>query len=647
MNQPITRLIIILAVSSILCACSFDLGEITEPLADAEAIPVIVLHSPPQSAYDTLAILDQTDLPQRDLLVLAPRLRKVENIPSVVGGGPFEYQVGQAKQFWVSNVDTDEHFEITALLQYITPHLYVWVEKDAEVDIEALQGSADRFETQTYPTNRRYFGTEWSPGVDNDVHLNLLLATGLGSSVAGYYSSADQFSQLAHPYSNQREMFYANLDKITVGSEFFDGLLAHEFQHMIHWYQDRNEDLWLSEGLSELAAHLNDYDPGAFETQFLERPDLQLNDFTYADEDSLAHYGAAYMFTLYFLERFGQDATRALVANPANGSAGINAVLNDLGESLDFDALFADWAAALYLDDPDLPAGPLGFRSISPGRPRLAADYSEYPVAYTETSVHQYASDYIRFSGTSPVTVIFTGTRQVPLVSPDPHEGSFFWWSNRGDDADTTLTRAFDFSKVAAVTLDYWVWYEIEKDWDYAYLEVSIDGGRNWDTIQTPHTTDENPTGNSFGHGYTGVSGGETEPQWIHEQVDLSAYAGQPALIRFEYITDGAIHETGLVLDALSIAELGFEDGFEEQDGSWEAAGFVRHDNVLPQKFVVQLLELGSQPQIRRLPLNEQGRARWNIPLSEEMPEAVLIVSGLTPVTLKVASYAYQVFPGQ
>ena len=52
----------------------------------------------------------------------------------------------------------------------------------------------------------------------------------------------------AHEYSNAHEMFLFNADNTDLGEEFTYGVLAHEFQHMIHWYQDRNETSYLNEG---------------------------------------------------------------------------------------------------------------------------------------------------------------------------------------------------------------------------------------------------------------------------------------------------------------------------------------------------------------------------------------------------------------
>lgn len=633
-------LLVAVTLACLLCSCARE-----EQTVDLGIIPLALTRLRSLVAFNTLSALEQVQVPERDLIELAQRLRKAGEIPLIVRDKPYTVQVGDSEQFWGLNTDTNEHFRLSAVLRLVTPHLYVWVEEGAEVDQEALRASAERFEKDTYPTTRRYFGEEWSPGVDGDVHLNILHAHGLGTGTAGYYASSDEYSRLAHPFSNEREMFYANLDVISVGSDYYDGVLAHEFQHMIHWHMDRNEELWLNEGFSKLATRLNGYDPGSSEQFFLSRPDLQLDSFSYADEESSAHYGAAYLFALYLLDRFGEEATRTLVADTANGLTGIENVMDRLGEPVGFETLFADWTVALYLDNPGLLDGRYGFGSLDIDQPSLAADLTTYPAAIAGETVHQFGSDYIRIAGTEPVTVIFTGTQQVPMISAVARDGAFQWWSNRGDDIDTTLTRGFDFTNLSTVTLDYWLWYEIEEDWDYAYLEISVDGGRSWDTIQTRYTRQKNPTGNNYGHGYTGVSGSGAGPQWVHEQVDLSAYAGRPVLLRFEYVTDGAIHSTGMVLDDLSIIELGYHDNFEATDPAWEAAGFVRNNNRLPQRFLIQLIELGTEPQVSSLFLDERGHARWRIPLSQERNEAILAVSGATPVTLEMASYDIEIVP--
>ena len=56
-----------------------------------------------------------------------------------------------------------------------------------------LRDLADAFEYHIYPTDRSFFGSEWTPGVDGDPHIYILYARGIGDDNAGYFSSADEF----------------------------------------------------------------------------------------------------------------------------------------------------------------------------------------------------------------------------------------------------------------------------------------------------------------------------------------------------------------------------------------------------------------------------------------------------------------------
>ena len=113
--------------------------------------------------------------------------------------------------------------------------------------------------------------------MDGDPHLYVLYARGLGSSIAGYFSSTDEYTPGVHKYSNAHEMFMLNADNTGLNEDFTYGVLAHEFQHMIHWYRDRNEETWMNEGFSDLAMFLNGYDVGGTDQMYVIDPDIQLN----------------------------------------------------------------------------------------------------------------------------------------------------------------------------------------------------------------------------------------------------------------------------------------------------------------------------------------------------------------------------------
>jgi hypothetical protein len=301
---------------------------------------------------------------------------------------------------------------------------------------------------------------------------------------------------------------------------------------------------------------------------------------------------------------------------------------------------------ANILDDPEVADGRYQYSDIDLFPFAIMETYErrDYPVSFTG-QVHQYATDYIVIRGNEPLTMRFAGTTQVGLMDTAAHSGDYLWWSNRGDDSDMMLTRAFDLSEVDEATLEFWTWYDLEEDWDYAYVEASADGGETWEILETPSGTPENPNGNSFGFGYTGRSGGDA-PEWILERVDLTPYVGQEILVRFEMIGDDAVTRPGFALDDIAIPEIGYFSDFEEDGGQWEAAGFVRHNNVLPQRWLVQLIIFGPETTVERLELDEGQTGEWTIPLGRDTRQAVVTISGLAPVTTELATYRYEIVTG-
>lgn len=400
----------------------------------------------------------------------------------------------------------------------------------------------------------------------------------------------------------------------------------------------------MNEGFAELAMYLNGYDTGGSDWAFASEPDTQLNTWPEGPGAAGANYGAGYLFTSYFLDRFGSEATQALVADPENGFASVETVLTELGSGLTHVDLFADWVVANVLDDPRIDDGRYGYGDIDPASFDIETTYTgrDYPVSGSGT-VHQYATDYVELRGEQPLTFRFTGSAQIGLVDTTAHSGRYVWWSNRGDDSDMMLTRAFDLSGASAATLEFWTWYDLEEDWDYAYVEVSADGGETWTILTTPSGTGTNPNGNSFGWAYTGRSGGGEAAEWIQEQVDLSSYAGQEVLLRFEYITDDAVNRPGFVVDDVAIPEIGYSSDLEEDGDGWEPAGFIRHANVLPQRWLVQLVLFGPKTTVQRLELGEDQTGEWTIPLDNRTGRAVVTVSGLAPVTTEIGSYTYEI----
>ncbi len=630
----------------------YSTSETTEVEVISPAAPNLA-HDSEQSGEvysSTLETLNNVEIPVNDPLDIAQRLEGKENIPLTLPVENLNRQVGEKESFWVTNTDSAENFQVQTTLAAVTDHLYFWIEDGVDYSQNALDKLAREFEDVIYPINQEFFGSEWFPGVDEDPHLYVIYARGLGNNLAGYYSSIDEYHPLVHEFSNAHETFMLSADNAGLSEDYTYGVLAHEFQHMIHWYRDRNETSWLNEGFSELSTLLTGQRDGpTHDYYFADNPDTQLNDWPNNPNETIPHYGNAFLFVTYFMDRFGSDATKALVAHKLNGLQSIDNVLEsmgmfdpDTGNLITADDVFLDWVVTNYLKDQYNVTERFSYSSY-PAAP------SFYPTETIEScstdelkrDVHQYAADYIELSCLEDFSLHFTGQQSVQVIPENPYSGSFAYWSNKGDHSDMRLTREFDFSDVSGpITLKYWTWYDLEEDYDYVFLEVSSNGG-DWRIIRTPSSTSDNPSGNSYGWGYNGLSGGDGS--WIQEEVDLSRYAGEIIKIRFEYITDAAVHGEGLLLDSISVPEISYFTDFETDSGGWIPEGFVRIENKLPQTYRLALLHLGAVPRVEYLSITDGNDVEIPVsPGATGSSSTILVVTGTTRFTRQTASYWFE-----
>ncbi len=606
------------------------------PSATPEPTPIAV-------DLETYQLLESVVPPFADPVDLAVRLAGVTgDIPATLEPPSSPLSPGAHAQFWITN-SADENVQVPATLDFVTEHAYFWVQDDVQYDPQDLEGLAQTFDSRIYPTTRNFFGSEWNPGIDGDPHIYVLFARRLGINIAGYFSSVDSLPPQIRPDSNGHEMFVFNADNVELADQFTYGVLAHEFQHMIHWNIDRDESSWMNEGMSELSVYLNHLGTAGFHSLYTDDPVVSLNDWPNVDDNGPS-YGSASLFTLYFYDRFGSDLTRALVANPANGLQGIDAALSDAalsdplrGDQLTTDELTLDWAVANYLNDRSIADGRFGY----PDFPDFRAARQTQTLVECESDaeprqVNQYAPNYIRMICGGQRTLRFQGAVETQLLPASAYSGEYAFWSNKGDTADMRLTQQFDFTGVdGPIELVYQAWYDLERDWDYAYLLASTDG-QSWDFVQVPDGTDRNPTGNSFGWGYTGATRGS---QWVEQRVDLSDYAGGTVWLRFEYVTDASVNGEGMMLDDLSIPAIGYFSDLEHGDGGWQAEGWVRVKNVLPQTFQLAWIDFGDQTTVEYLTVGVNNIVEHSMDLPESGGASVLVVFPTTRFTRQPASY--------
>lgn len=595
---------------------------------------------------DMTAALLSKPLPLNDSFALTRAVKGKEGQPArpyepVRTVAPDE-RVGSREQFWVYDWDKKVNFQVGASIRAMTASAKWWIVDGLTVDQRDLDQAARVFEERIYPSTRKAYGSEWSPGIDADPRVNVLVAK-IPGQAAGYYSSTDEQPRWVFEFSAEREIVFINMPfGGRLATEGLYGTLAHEMCHMIQFNKRARSIVWFSEGQAELCsrAGASATSSSGFEGLFLQQPDTQLNDWPELSNISALHYGGSYLLLEFLRQQAGgEELINAFLAKGIDTPNDLDTVLRARGQR-GFEELFLDFVAAnaLLRDQTD---ERYTYKTLPQGQPagpsaqdRLAAG------ATLRAKVQPYAARYIELPR-SAATVKLTGTAVAPILPTTAHSGKAFWWSDRADLLDSTLTRTLDLRGArGAATLRFWTWYEIEADFDYAYVEVSTDGGTRWATLRATSTTADDPNRVNLGQGLTGISGGGKEPAWVQQTVDLSAYAGREVQLRFQYVTDGALNLHGIAIDDLEVAETGWRDD-AEADGDWKANGFIRSTNLVKQRYVAQLIRFGARATVERHVVPD-GTLEITYDASGDRKPPLLVVTAFAARTTRPATFTLE-----
>lgn len=586
--------------------------------------------------------------------------------------------------FWVANLSHNENRQMTAVLRYAGPVALVYVEPSLRVSQRTLEQAVRTFENDIYPRSRSLFGSEWQPGVDGDTRITLLHVQQDGDATVGYFAARDSVPREAHRLSNEREMVVM---KISPDHPSYFSVLAHEMQHMIHWNEQRRSQTWFNEGCSMLNQDLNGYPDQLFAQAYLAHPNTQLTSWSATQANSLEHYGAANLFLRYLYAHYiapstGEDnrgegavhrPLQALLRSDASNQLTAFVELAQMyhPDITSFAMLVGNWAVANMVNDRSIGDGRYGYPPKIPPLPRLVTP-QEVPfdrgsgVGRVSGTLAQFGAAYWDLPA-GPLHITFTGSLTVPLVGAFPADG-WAWWSGRGDGIISTLTRSFDFRSLtqSKPVLRFHLWYHLEREYDYAFVSVSTDGGNTWQVLPGLHTTQDDPHGAHYGHGWSGMSGEQPgKPEWVEEVIDLSPYVGKQGEIRFWLTTDEAINLPGVLVDHLRLCDASRDPnspgacipwegethsprepevsnglkaprGSGEWDG-WQSGGFVPVDGDLPQWWEIRLVRsMGGEKTVERLLPDGQNRFSTTLAPHEQ---GTLVIVPTTPHTTEPASY--------
>lgn len=266
-----------------------------------------------------------------------------------------------------SSYDLSQRSQLSATLIKISPSAYWYMDKDfwhglsydsgGQGEIErSLNALAQEFEESIYPKLTQTFGFEWSPGIDKDTRITVLMHP-MKKESGGYFDSSDEYPKVQLPESNEREMIYLNTSHIN--TDYAKSFLAHEFIHLITFNQKNkiyniSEDTWLNEARAEYAPTLLGYDK-AYEgsnlqrriKDFLDKPSDSLTEW----RDSSADYGIINLFIQYLVDHYGVDILVDSLKTAKTGIESLNVVLAQRGFKEDFSQVFANWTIAVLVND--------------------------------------------------------------------------------------------------------------------------------------------------------------------------------------------------------------------------------------------------------------------------------------------------------
>jgi len=384
----------------------------------------------------------------------------------------------------------------------------------------------------------------------------------------------------------------------------YEGTIAHEYEHAIHHDHDADEASWVDEGMADLSGFFAGYGHSTDHlAYYMVYHRTSLTNWGGGLED----YGESYLFQLYLNENFGGPAfIKALVDEQANGIEGIENQLGAFGYMTCFDDIYRDWTLANYLDNVGLTGdsgAKLGYDNLNiPSSdtwgysiqwsiknyygsdnqgnlpiPRYWGGYKSGTVQYPIGGMAPYAPMYLTYRGAQPELI--SNFRGAGFSGMAPYSGDYELYGGRAALLFNECTLAAPVTLGADAELSFWTWYEIEDLWDFGFVQISTDGGSTWTSLQNSDTTfDHDPSAHpdviANLPGFTGSSGG-----WVQETFDLSAYEGQPVLVRFLYVTDWATELTGFFVDEIAITDTTgtlFTDGLESGSSNWVLEGWER-----------------------------------------------------------------------
>jgi hypothetical protein len=393
--------------------------------------------------------------------------------------------------------------------------------------------------------------------------------------------------------------------------QFHESLLAHEYNHLTKDNRGGSGSLgttaqWITEGIAEWATVATGYvDPAADSIAnfvvacFLGRqaqafpahwfdplgaqvggPENSLSSFGDPGQGSDCEYGPPKTLMLFLASRYGSRfISDLLYTTGSSGIAdGLTPTLARYRSRQNAADTLQDWSTALVLDGALDDGARLS--GADPHRFRVPELHSsvnlDTPFAYAASGAPPNGADFVRLRNGSGRYLTSDAVASLRFDAPTTYQPVPVEWSvdaaghgtgdaalasGAGDGAtDRAIVRHVTVDP-ADPTLSFDTRYDTEPDYDYAFVQISTDGGATYHSRATSATTTEHPPDADAAivdelPGFNGDSGG-----WIHQTVDLSDLAGKDVLVAFRYMADAYVNHPGFWIDNVRVGATLVSDG--------------------------------------------------------------------------------------
>jgi len=265
-----------------------------------------------------------------------------------------------------------------------TKSLVIWLEDGNNISQNKIDSLANMFlrsgdDNDIYDWDTNLFGQEWGSCSDDELIeesdvIDILIYNMQNSNLAGYFWAKDNYKKSALDASNEKIMFYINSQMVDSNLDETYTTLAHEFQHMINFYQRAikkgiDDPVWFNEMLSETTEDIvatkigikgprnvdsDDGSAGNSRNRGGRYPDFNRNNTTSLTNwhRSRANYSTVSSFGAFLTRNYG--GAKVLHDMFYSNKEGEDAVIDATKES-DFHTILNKWGVAVMLSDIENP----------------------------------------------------------------------------------------------------------------------------------------------------------------------------------------------------------------------------------------------------------------------------------------------------